>query len=130
MSLAPILAAPLLVQVHLALAMISLVSGTLVLFAKKGTAFHRKLGSIFVATMLCVAATSFWITDLRAGAFSPIHILSMVWLVTLPIAIWLRRRNNIRGHAIGMVFNYVGLVVAVAFTLAPPRIVGAALVGN
>ncbi len=94
MNLAPVLAAPSLVQAHLALALLSLICGTGVLFAKKGTLFHRRLGAFFVAAMLAVAATSFWICGVVPGHYSPIHILSIVPLVTLPIALWHRRRDD------------------------------------
>jgi uncharacterized membrane protein len=126
-SLAPILAAPPVVQAHLALTLLALASGTSVLFAAKGTPFHRRAGTIFAVAMMLAAATSFAIREIWAGSLSPIHVLSLVTLATIPIAIWRRRVGDIRGHAIGMALNYAGLVVAGLFALMAPRVLHTAL---
>ncbi len=129
MNLAPVLAAPPLVQAHIALALVALVAGTGVLVAAKGTVFHRRLGAVFSAAMMLVAATSFGIAGLFPGHYSPIHLLSLLTLATLPLAILARRRGNVRAHAAGMILNYAGLAIAGVFTLLPPRVLNAALFG-
>ena len=53
---------------------------------------------------------------------SPIHILSVVTLFSIPYAIWSRRRSKIRGHAITMISTFLGLLTAGAFTLMPWRV--------
>jgi uncharacterized membrane protein len=77
-----------------------------------------------------VAITSFWITGIRPGQFSPIHLLSILTLVTLPFAIWARRVGRIGSHRTAMISLYVSLVAAGAFTLLPTRLIGRAVFGG
>lgn len=129
MSLVPILASSAAIQFHLAAALAALVAGIAVLFLRKGTALHRTLGWFWVVLMLAVALSSFAITSLWPGHFSPIHILSVVTLISLPMGVWLRRSGNIRAHAITMISTFAGLLIAGVFTLVPGRLLHAALFG-
>jgi uncharacterized membrane protein len=74
--------------------------------------------------MLIVALSSFWIHDLRVwGPWSPIHLLSILTLVMLPLGLWYARRHVVRGHKLTMLGIFAGaLVIAGIFTLAPGRI--------
>ncbi len=123
-----IASAPLLYVLHGALALVSLLSGTALMVITKGTPRHMVLGRIFAVGMTATALTSFGIET--AGHLSWIHILSVVTLINIPIAILLRRRGNIRGHAIAMVSNYVGLLIAGGFAAVPPRLLGLVLFGH
>ena len=49
-----------------------------------------------------LAVTSFFITGLRPGQFSAIHLLSILVLVSLARGLWLIRQRRIRAHAIQM----------------------------
>ncbi len=129
MSLAPIQAAPAIVQFHLAAALLALGLGAAVLAMRKGTPMHRGIGWAWAAVMLAVALSSFAITSIWPGHYSPIHLLSILTLVSLPAAIWLRRRGNIRGHAITMISTFAGLFIAGLFTLVPGRLLHAAIFG-
>jgi uncharacterized membrane protein len=60
---------------HLAAAALSLLLGAAVLIRRKGTPFHKVLGRIWVALMLAVAVSSFWILGIGKGSFSYIPIL-------------------------------------------------------
>jgi uncharacterized membrane protein len=71
-----------------------------------------------------------WITGIRPGQFSPIHLLSILTLVTLPFAIWARRIGRIRSHRAAMISLYVSLVAAGLFTLLPSRLIGHAVFGG
>jgi uncharacterized membrane protein len=130
MSLAPILAAPAIVQAHIAAAVSALTLGAAVLFLRKGTALHRRIGWLWIGTMLAVAISSFWITTLRPGQFSPIHLLSILTLLTLPFAVWARRAGRIGSHRAAMISLYVSLVAAGAFTIIPSRLIGRAMFGG
>ena len=79
--------------------------------------------------MMTVAALSFAIAGLNPGHYSPIHILSIVTLTTVPYAIWRRRVGDIRAHATAMIANYCGLFIAGAFTLTPGRVMYAVFFG-
>jgi uncharacterized membrane protein len=130
MNLAPLLGAAAIVQWHIAAALGALGLGTAVLFLRKGTLVHRRVGWLWVGAMLAVAITSFWITGIRPGKFSPIHLLSILTLATLPYAIWARRVGRIGAHRAAMISLYVSLVAAGAFTLIPNRLIGRMVFGG
>jgi uncharacterized membrane protein len=128
-TLAPLLAAPAIVQIHVAAAVTALVVGIFVLLLRKGTPLHLAMGRLWAGLMLVTAIGSFWITGLWPGHFSPIHLLSAFTICMVALAIWFRRRGNIRGHARTMIFTFAGLLGAGAFTLLPGRIMAAVLFG-
>jgi len=122
MTLEPLLKSPPVFSFHVAAAVAALALGLFMLAMRKGTPLHRGLGWIWVITMFAIAISSFWITGMIPGHFSPIHILSIITLIALPAGIWLRRRGNIRAHAITMISTFSGLIIAGAFTLLPGRV--------
>jgi uncharacterized membrane protein len=79
--------------------------------------------------MMLVAAISLGMTGINPGHFSYIHLLSVLTLVNIPYAIWMRRRGNVAAHAWAMSSNYAGLLVAGAFTLVPGRLMHAVVFG-
>jgi uncharacterized membrane protein len=102
------------------------------LSAPKGTLPHRTAGWIWVALMVIVAVSSFFIHDLRVwDAWSPIHLLSVFTLAMLPLAVMHARRHRVDRHRRAMIAIFVGaLVIAGVFTLAPGRIMHAVVFGN
>ena len=86
---------------HLATVMPAVPLGAIVLFRGKGGAAHRLLGRIWVALMLVGAVASFGVRELM-GTLGPIHLLSIVTLVSLPRSIWAARRGRIAAHRRGM----------------------------
>lgn len=107
---------------HIAAAIAAVVLGGAALLMKKGTRPHRLFGRAWVALMLAAAVISFWIR--RNGEFSPIHILSVVTIVSLGMSIYAVMRGNISAHRRGMTATYISLVIAGAFTLLPQRRLG------
>lgn len=79
--------------------------------------------------MATVAASSFWIHQLRLfGSWSPIHLLSIMVLVLLPIAVVSANRHDVRRHCRTMIGIFSGgLVVAGLFTFVPGRIMHAVI---
>src|SRR5439155_25600030 len=63
------------IALHLAAALAALLLGITVLARTKGTRSHKLLGRTWVAVMLVVALSSFWI---QRDGFSWIHLLS-IW---------------------------------------------------
>ncbi len=124
MSLAPLLNASPVIQVHAFAAMGAFALGAVQLAAPKGTIPHRTLGWIWVVLMLTVAVSSFWIHDIRMfGPFSAIHLLSILTLVMLPLAVLAARRHRVVAHRKGMISIFLGaLVIAGLFTFMPGRI--------
>jgi uncharacterized membrane protein len=132
MSLAPLLAAPWVIQVHALLAMVAFLLGLVQFAAPKGTLPHRIVGSIWVGLMAVVALSSFWIHTIRqAGDFSLIHLLSIFTLVSLPPAVLAAHRHDIARHRRTMIAIFIGaLVIAGAFTLLPGRIMSRVVFGG
>jgi uncharacterized membrane protein len=124
MSLAPLNDASPAIQIHAYAALAAFVLGLVQLARVKGTASHRALGYVWVALMLIIALSSFWIHELRLwGPWSPIHLLSIFTLVMLPYGIAMARMGIVRGHKLTMLGLFGGaLIVAGLFTLAPGRI--------
>jgi uncharacterized membrane protein len=131
MSLAPLLDAAPAIPLHAFAAMTAFVFGVVQLAAPKGTLPHRTLGWIWVGVMMLVAVSSFWIHQIRLiGPWSPIHLLSIFTLVTLPLGVWMAHRHRVADHRRIMILIFSGaLVIAGAFTLVPGRIMHAVLFG-
>jgi len=102
------------------------------LVAPKGTLPHRTIGWIWVILLAVIAASSFWIHEIRlVGPFSPIHLLSILVLFLLPIAVTAARRHDINRHRKTMTGIFVGgLIVAGLFTFVPGRIMHTVLFGG
>ena len=132
MSLAPLLDAPTEIPLHAFAAMAAFALGVVQLAAPKGTLPHRTLGWIWVALMVTVAVSSFWIHRIRLwGPWSPIHLLSIFTLVMLPLAVWKAHRHEVADHRRIMIFIFSGaLVGAGLFTLLPGRIMHAVIFGS
>ena len=132
MSLAPLLNAEPVVQMHVVAAMAAFALGIVQLAAPKGTLPHRALGWTWAGLMTVVAVSSFWINELRVvGPWSPIHLLSILTLATLPFAILQARRHRVLAHRRAMRGLFLGaLVVAGLFTFVPGRIMHAVVFGN
>jgi uncharacterized membrane protein len=132
LTLAPLLDAAPPIPLHAFAAMAAFVLGVVQLAAPKGTLPHRTLGWIWVVLMLIVAASSFWIHQLRLlGPWSPIHLLSIFTLVIVPIGVWRAHRHDVAGHRLTMTLTFCGaLVIAGLFTLLPGRIMHAVLFGQ
>jgi uncharacterized membrane protein len=131
MSLAPLLDAPAQIPLHALAAMAAFVLGVVQFAAPKGTLPHRTLGWIWAALMMAVAASSFWIHQIRLwGPWSPIHLLSIFTLLTVPLAVWKAHRHEVADHRRIMIMIFSGaLVIAGLFTLLPGRIMHAVVFG-
>jgi uncharacterized membrane protein len=132
MSLAPLLHASPAIQIHAFAAMTAFALGIVQLTAPKGTLPHRTLGWIWVALMLVVSTTAFFIHQIRLwGPWSPIHLLAIFTLIMLPVAVLAARRHAVARHRRTMIGIFVGaLVIAGLFTFVPGRIMHAVAFGN
>lgn len=112
-------------------AVIAVLLGGYVLWARKGSTRHKLLGRIWVLVMVFVAVTSFFIHQIRMiGLFSPIHLLSILTLVGLARAIYIVRLGRIAKHQQAMKMLYFGaLIVPGLFTLMPGRLMFGVVIG-
>jgi uncharacterized membrane protein len=132
MDLAPLLDAAPAIPLHAFAAMAAFVLGVVQFAAPKGTLPHRTIGWIWVCLMTSVAVSSFWIHKIRLiGPWSPIHLLSIFALVTVPLAVWKARHHEVAAHRRIMIMIFSGaLVIAGLFTLLPGRIMHAVVFGQ
>ncbi|CAN7717610.1 DUF2306 domain-containing protein [Mesorhizobium sp. LjNodule214] len=132
MSLGPLLTAPPPIPWHAFAAFAALAVGGAQLALPKGTLRHRAMGYVWAALMLVIAISSFWIQQIRVfGRFSPIHLMSILVLVTVPLAVWHARTHRVEKHRRVMIALYVfALIGAGVFTLMPGRIMHAVVFGQ
>ncbi|MFN3853484.1 MAG: DUF2306 domain-containing protein [Phreatobacter sp.] len=131
MTLAPLINAPLAIQIHAAAAL-SLIPLTALQFwrPKRGPS-HRTIGWVWVVLMTVTATSSFWIHGIRlVGPFSPIHVLSVTTLVVLVLGIWARRAGRVQSHQRFMTGVAIGWAGAGLFTLLPGRIMFQTVFGS
>jgi uncharacterized membrane protein len=131
MSLGPLPNAAPAIPLHAFAAMTAFALGLVQFTAPKGTLPHRAVGWVWVLLMTAVAVSSFWIHEIRlVGRWSPIHLLSLITLVVLPIAVWRAHTHRVADHRRIMISIFAGaLVVAGLFTLLLGRILHKVLVG-
>ena len=116
--------APWVIQLHILVALAAVGLGGIQFAMAKGTARHRLVGRVWVASMAVLAGSGFFIHEIRLwGAFSPIHLLSAATLVMLVLAVRWARAGNVRRHSRMMAGLFVfALLVTGAFTLLPGRL--------
>ncbi|MCW1970955.1 MAG: DUF2306 domain-containing protein [Anaerolineae bacterium] len=107
---------------HTAMGVIALISGLLVYLKPQGTATHRRIGYVYVLSMVLLNVTALMIYRLFGG-FGPFHVLAIISLITLLRGIVPAYRKRPAGqwltqHYLGMSWSYVGLWAATAAEIA------------
>ena len=113
------------VVAHLASVMLALPLGVSQLVLPKGTVRHRTVGYIWVVLMVFTALVSFAVHVINPGGFSPIHLFSILTLVTAPLIVYQARRGEVAKHqraVLGLMIG--GLAIAGLFTFLPGRALG------
>ena len=98
---------------HFIAAIIAMLSGTIVLLNKKGNQFHKRVGYVYVVSMLLLNISSFFIVNF--DGFSLFHFFAIVSLVSITGAMipTLRRTKNwLHYHFYFMNWSVVGLYCA------------------
>ena len=123
MSLRPFFEASLAIQVHEIVAISAFILGGVILWQRKGNANHKFWGRIWASMMIVTAVTSIFIHKIKMwGDFSPIHLLTILTLITIPLGIWFARRGNFDAHRRVMQSTYLGgMVIAGGLTFLPGR---------
>src|ERR1700724_4750496 len=131
-TLSPLLNAAPVIQIHAFAAIAAFAVAAPQLSAPTGTIPHRLIGWLWAVLMLTVAISSLFIHEIRLwGPWSPIHLLSILVLVTLPLAVLHARRHDVRQQRMAMLMLFTGaLVIAGVFTFLPGRIMHSAAFGS
>jgi len=131
MTLAPLLSASPLIQVHATLGFVALALGAAQFALPKGVPLHRAMGWTWALAMIGVAGVSLFIHTIRTwGPWSPIHLLSLFTLMMVPLAVLAARQGRVASHRRAMTWLFLlALVVTGLFTLWPGRIMHAVIFG-
>ena len=104
---------------HTATSVLALVAGFPIFFSTKGTTFHKRWGKIYVASMLSLCISSFWLTSTTpfTEGFDVFHVMAIASLGTviggvLPMLARHRFPGWFEMHYFFMLYSYVGLVMA------------------
>ena len=95
------------------MAVLAMIAGIVVVFNKKGTVFHKRIGYFYVINMLLLNLSSFFIINF--GGFSIFHFFALLSLATIigGIVPAIRRTKNWYGyHFYFMSWSVVGLYCA------------------
>lgn len=136
MSLAPLLDAPLAIQLHVAAVCIAVILAPLQLILPKGTPRHRAMGRVWVTALVAACLSAFFILDRplppHVGPVSWLHLLAVLTLVSLWWAVSAARRHDIERHRRIMrkiAYFALGIPLIAAFAV-PGRIMFRVLFGS
>ncbi|MEO0983244.1 MAG: DUF2306 domain-containing protein [Pseudomonadota bacterium] len=122
-DVAPLLAAETALKIHVGSAIGAFFLGLAIMLAPKGVGLHKQMGWTWVALMAATAISSFWLTGLAGGGFSPIHGLSAWVVIGLPMGLAAIRRRNVKAHSRHMTGMFMGaMAIAGLFTFLPGRL--------
>lgn len=133
LSLAPIVTADPIIQLHLGFAAVALAFGPLALFRRRRDRLHKIAGYIGSVAMVGLALTALGIktTIPGFGWFGPIHLLSGLALWGIGQGIYFIRIGDRVRHQRAMQSVWFGaLGVAGLFTLLPGRVLNRTLFGG
>jgi uncharacterized membrane protein len=136
MALAPLLAAPFAIKLHVFTVVPAFLLGTWMIFvSRKGAPWHRKLGYVYLTLMTITAIAALFIHQIPAidivFGFGPIHIFSIITLSGVVGALRGAWSHNIKLHKRSMLGVYVGgLLIAGSFALLPGRLMHRLLFGG
>ncbi|BAO74246.1 DUF2306 domain-containing protein [Winogradskyella sp. PG-2] len=98
---------------HFILAVLAMLTGTMVLLNKKGTLFHKRSGYIYVFSMLLINISSFFIINF--DGFSIFHFFAIMSLATIiggTLPTIKKKKNWFGYHFYFMSWSVVGLYCA------------------
>ncbi len=132
MSLAPLIEAPLVIQLHVACAVPALVIGPFALFRTRRDRIHKVLGRVWIVAMLGLALTGLTIPSEIAVLWhlGPIHLLSFFTIYGVIEGFSHIRRGNIASHQAAMRNLWFGaLGLGGLLTLLPGRVLNRMVFG-
>ena len=102
--------------IHLIAAITAIISGTVVFVFPKGTQGHKRVGYIYIASMIPMLVSSFMLYNLF-GSFGVFHMAAVLSSITLlggmvPLLIKLPKKNGLYFHFAFMYWSVIGLYAA------------------
>jgi len=118
------------IKLHVAAALAALAVGAALVVRRKGRAFHRTAGWIWVGLVSVVAGSSLFVTSLNHGRFSVLHLFTGWTLIVLPLAVtWARRHQVARHRRTMMGLFYGGFALNLFIAFVPGRTLWATFFG-
>lgn len=117
---------------HLLTLIVALALTPVLLLQKRGTRRHRQLGWVWASAMFATAVVSFWVkrSSVGIGGWSPIHILSALTVVGVPLIVMSARQHRVADHRRHVRNLTTGaLLIAGFFTFPFGRMLGRWLFG-
>jgi uncharacterized membrane protein len=127
MTLEPIFAAPLAVQIHVATVVPAFVLGTWQIFlSTKGAPLHRAMGYVYLTLMTATSIAAIFIHEINPAGpfgFSLVHLFVPLTLFGVFGALRGAWTHNVTLHRNAVVGTYIGgILIAGAFAFSPGRI--------
>ena len=113
------------VLIHLCIILPCVVFGTYLIFAKKGTQFHKTIGKVYMTLMGITGILTLFIPA-QVGQrifnhFGLLHLLSILTIYTVPKAWFAIKRGDIKTHKNSMIRLYIGgIIIAGSFAILAP----------
>lgn len=129
MSLSALTEAPALIQFHAYTAILSFLLGPFALLRRRRDIWHKAAGYVWVAAMYGAALSSMFFSEKpMIGPFSPIHVLSVITLVSLTYGLRAAILRDTITHGRVMRALYAqALIIPGVFTFLPGRRMNAVL---
>jgi uncharacterized membrane protein len=110
------------IKIHLVAALGALVLGGVLMTRRKGRAFHRVAGWVWVSLVSVTAGATLFITSLNHGHWSILHLFTAWTLLILPIAVIAAKRHSVQRHRRSMMgLFYGGFAINLLFAFIPGR---------
>lgn len=112
--------------IHLYTVLPCVVLGAINFMLRKGSPYHKYVGSSYMILMLFTAIVTLFMPALVGptlfGHFGWIHSFSVLTLFSVPTAYIAIKKGNVKSHKRKLIGLYVGaILIAGAFTLFPGR---------
>ena len=113
------------VLIHLCIILPCVVFGTYLIFAKKGTQFHKTIGKVYMILMGITGILTLFIPA-QVGQrilnhFGALHLLSILTIYAVPRAWFAIKRGDVKTHKSAMIRLYIGgIIIAGGFAILAP----------
>ncbi len=110
---------PLAIWLHFGSLLVALVLTPVLLLRRRGNRLHRQLGWIWAIAMMVTALASLRVRILNHGHFSPIHLLSVLVIVSVPLLVWRARTHRVEAHRRSIRGIVTGGIIVAGFLTFP-----------
>jgi uncharacterized membrane protein len=113
------------VLIHLCIILPCIVFGSYLIFAKKGTQFHKIIGKTYMILMGFTGILTLFIPA-QIGQrifnhFGVLHLLSFLTIYSVPKAWFAIKRGDVKTHKSAMIKLYIGgIIIAGIFAILAP----------